>query len=1106
MTEKKLIAKGGKQLRLPKVMVAVGLVAAGFAILWAVRKPAAQGLIELVCSRHDVACSAKIVRLDFGGVSLRSLNISEAPGETPVVSIERLGADVDWRGGPLALRPSWVGADGVRVRVDLRGGPPLGALSSLVQSFLNQSDATLPNDPPRMTLSDLRIDFETPLGLIETSGRFISNAPFAFEGRLTAEGSVLEADQSRLALRNGAVLIRRQGDHLSVDGVLQVDHLDLPGVRSEMLDLKLVARQDPSGLRASWSGAAGAMDLNGVRLSDTRIRGEVDGAGINLSAPSLEALVQGLGGVRLELEGGEGGSGDVSWRSSRVSLDLAGREGDERTGTLEASLEAMTSSGLSAETGAVQGRIAVSTAPRSLRPLRMDAAGEWTLSGLSAGPELGGDLARLFSPLGAMTSPGMGGAMSAAIVHAIRGADIGASWSAHVDETELKAALKSPIRLRSAHPFAVDVTRADAAPLVMTLGPSQRLSWGVVGNIQSSGDGPRIDMNVRAEGDRSSPLTVEVDGVLEPWPVHGGFWGATLDKVRLSRFGDSGAFAGGLSLSYSGDLASGSIDDAQFQARVNAHWSGSGSIIDAISPLDVSWKRFSLGGSSIGEGSARYYFDDPLAQKVGSAWRGDGRVTFTQMKAEIAGASGVISPGTAGIDWTFGETGNARLSMEPSRLVLAGRSGTIEADIPSMSGAMRLGKNWSINGSFDGGRARAETFLADRLEGRFSLGGAEDGLAGEFLDVSGVLSDPSQAENRIFEAIRFSGMASLSGSALDFSAVTRLISPDRALATLSGRHDFSSGRGDARIAPASLQFRPRGFQPSALSALLRGPANVSGRVEVSGEASWSPDDFNVSLSTDLQGVGFAIASAGVFEDVSGHIEISDLFDMRSPPGQTIRIGKVTFGLPFEDGDIRFQLLDFDTLRLEAAQFPFAAGAIVIRPMDYEFGADRNLIIAEADKWDLTEMVRLFGVPDLQVEGVLSGTVPLSFTTGSARVEDAVLETSGEGGVIRYTGSAGKAAGDADPNARLVFEALEDFRYRRLRVGLMGDITGRVMLSLGLLGENPGVLGGADFDLNIGLESELMNLIQSFQSDRGLSSVIRAAVPPAQTEQSPRSED
>ena len=1106
MTEKKLSSKGGKQLRLPKVMVAVGLVAAGFAVLWAVRKPAAQGLIEVMCSRLDVACSANIARLDFGGISLRALKISEVSGATPIISIDRLGVDVDWTGGPIALRPSWVGADGVRVRVDLRGGPPLGRLTSAVQTFLNRSDQTQVNAPPRMTVSDLHLGFETPLGLIETSGGFVSVGPGAFEGRLAADGASLETDHSRLALRDGEVRFRRQGDDLSIDGLFHADRLDLPGVRSEALELSLTARQDRYGLRASWSGAAGAMDVSGFRMSGARIRGEADGAGINLSAPSLSAFVQSLDGVRLEGEGGEGGVGELSWDRSRLRLDLAEREGEKRIGTLDVRLEEIASSGLSAETGAVQGRVSVSTAPRSLWPVRLDADGEVRIGGLTARPEFREDLTRVFSPLAAMTSPGMGSAISDAIVRAIRKSDIEAPWSAHLDEAGLQATLKGPMQLSSFYPFNLDIRASDASPLVMSWSPSKGLSWGVAAEVETSGEGPRVDILIRAEGDPSRGITAEIDGELEPWRIGGGLLEVSLDAMRLSRSGNAGAATGGVALSYSGELVSGSIENARLEARMNAIWSGSGSVIDAVAPPDLSWDRLNLGEAVISQGSALLLVDGPLAQKGGSVWAGDGRLVFKPMKAEIAGASGVMTPGTVAIDWTFGEAWAARLSMEASRLVLEGGNGTIEADLSGLSGSMRMGREWSLNGGVEGGKVRTDTLLADSLEGRFRLHGDKDGFEGDLRDVMGEISDPSEAEDRMFEAVRFSGQASVSRDGLDFSAVTRLTSPDLELVTLSGRHDFRSGHGKARIAPARLQFRPRGFQPSDLSARLRGPANVSGQVEVSGEALWSSDDFNLSLSTELQGVGFAIASAGVFEDVSGRIEISDLFEMRSPPGQTIRIGKVTFGVPFEDGDIRFQLLDFDTLRLEAAQFPFAAGAIVVRPMDYEFGADRNLIVAEADRWDLTEMVRLFGVPDLEVEGVLSGTIPLSFTTGSARVEDAVLEASGEGGVIRYTGEAGQAAGDADPNARLVFEALEDFRYSRLRVGLMGDITGRITLSLGLLGKNPGVLGGTDFDLNIGVESELMNLIQSFQSDRGLSSVIRAAPPLAKNEESPLPRD
>lgn len=1096
MTEKMLILKGGKQLRLPKVMVAVGLAAAGFAVLWVGRKPAAQGLIEIVCSRHEVVCSAKIVRLDFGGLTLRSLTISETRDQAPIMSLDRLGIDVDWRSGPLALRPSWVGADGVRVRIDLRGGPLFGKATSLAQTFLKVPDEAGARKPPRVTLSDLQLEADTPLGLIKGAGEFVSVGPRLLEGRLVAQAVTLDDGQSRFVLSDGAVLVHRNGDDLSVDAGFHVDRLDMASVRSDKLELKVIARQDLLGLRASLTASAGEMSVNGVSLSDTRIRGEFDASRIDFAGLSPEMLLQGLGGVRLEGESGEGGVGAVSWDRSRLTLSLAGPADGRRSGALDLRLETVASSGLSLEEGALQGDISVSTVPRSLSSLRFDADGALRLSGLNAGSELEAGLRRMAAPIAAITAPGMDAALSGAAVTLIRNGRIDGRWSARLDESGLNATLKDPIRLSSPHPFSLDVAALDAPPVILKWRPSQGLSWGVASHVVTSGAGPRVDLRVRAEESPSRGMNAAIDATFEPWRIGRGLLGASLNDVRLAGADDAGAVTGGLELSYSGDLASGSVDEARLQTQLNVRWSGSDVVIDATSPPELSWKRFDLAEARFGEGSARFLVDGPLARKSDSIWAGDGRLMIAQMKAGVAGSAGVIAPGAATIDWTLSDTWDAHLSIEPSSLVFEGSSGALAADLPLLSGTARVGTQWSLDGSFAGGRVRAETLLADQLEGDFSLSGGKGGLAGGLRDARGVISDPSQGEDRVFETVGFSGTAGLSREVLEFSAMTRLAAPGLPLAMLTGRHDFRSGRGNAQIAPTSLQFRPRGLQPSDLSSRLRGPANVSGGVEVEGEASWSPDNFNVALTTDLQNVGFAIAAAGVFEDVSGRIEISDLFQMRSPPGQTIRIGKVTFGLPFEDGDIRFQLLDFDTIRLEAAQFPFAAGAIVIRPVDYRLGAERNLIVAEADRWDLTEVVRLFGVPDLQVEGVLSGTIPLAFSTGSARVEGALLEASGKGGVIRYTGRAGQTAGDADPNARLVFDALKDFRYSRLRVGLLGDITGRITLSLGLLGENPGALGGADFDLNIGVESELMNLLQSFQSGSGLSSVIRSGAPSA----------
>jgi hypothetical protein len=188
---------------------------------------------------------------------------------------------------------------------------------------------------------------------------------------------------------------------------------------------------------------------------------------------------------------------------------------------------------------------------------------------------------------------------------------------------------------------------------------------------------------------------------------------------------------------------------------------------------------------------------------------------------------------------------------------------------------------------------------------------------------------------------------------------------------------------------------------------------------------------------------------------------------------------VTLGLPIEKGLIRFQLTGLDSIRLEAAEWPFAGGFIRVQPMDFVFGADSNRVVARAEDWDLTRIVELFKIPDVKIAGTISGDVPLVFSTGSARIDKAVLQASKDGGVIQYSGSTGEAAAAADENAKMLFDALKDFRYKVLKVGLDGDIAGRVVLSLNLQGSNPQVLDSAPFDLNISVDSALVELLDTF---------------------------
>jgi hypothetical protein len=248
--------------------------------------------------------------------------------------------------------------------------------------------------------------------------------------------------------------------------------------------------------------------------------------------------------------------------------------------------------------------------------------------------------------------------------------------------------------------------------------------------------------------------------------------------------------------------------------------------------------------------------------------------------------------------------------------------------------------------------------------------------------------------------------------------------------------------------------------------------------DISGGASWSANGLAANATLNLRNIGFALASAGVFEGVSGRVEVSDLLNMTSAPGQTITIARVTLGLPIENGSIRFKLSGFDSIRLESAEWPFAGGFIRLQPVDFRFNAPANRIVAQAVDWDLNRIIELFKVPDLKLDGIVSGDIPVAFSTGSARIDNAQLQASPKGGAIQFTGSAGEAAAQSDPNAKMLFDALKDFRYQVLKVGLDGDIAGRIVLSVNLLGRNPGVLSGAPFELNISVDSALMNLLNT----------------------------
>jgi len=164
--------------------------------------------------------------------------------------------------------------------------------------------------------------------------------------------------------------------------------------------------------------------------------------------------------------------------------------------------------------------------------------------------------------------------------------------------------------------------------------------------------------------------------------------------------------------------------------------------------------------------------------------------------------------------------------------------------------------------------------------------------------------------------------------------------------------------------------------------------------------------------------------------------------------------------------------------------------------DLRFDPSRelNLFRIELDQLDLDRIVHLEQQEQIEASGRLSGTLPIQLSARGVRVEDGRLQAAAPGGVIRYlpTESVRETA-ESNPNLKLVLQALSNYHYDSLNVGILYAENGDLTAQLALTGRNPDWNAGQAINLNVNLSENIPTLLHSLRLSGQIESEVEKRV-------------
>jgi len=259
------------------------------------------------------------------------------------------------------------------------------------------------------------------------------------------------------------------------------------------------------------------------------------------------------------------------------------------------------------------------------------------------------------------------------------------------------------------------------------------------------------------------------------------------------------------------------------------------------------------------------------------------------------------------------------------------------------------------------------------------------------------------------------------------------------------RHRLADGSGSADLLVKELRFDER-FQPDQLTNLALGVvANVRGSVVGDGRIEWTAEGVT-SRGTFATADASLAAAFGPVSGLTSTLTFDDLIGLRSAPGQIAKIKEINPGIPVLDGEIEYQLLGDNRVRVEGGSWPFAGGQLLLHPTTLDFGAEQTRRLSfDIVGVDAAVFLQSFGFENINATGKFDGTLPVEFSGLGGRIVGGRIDSRAGGGTLAYVGELSNR--NLGAIANFAFGALRSLKYDDLTIILNGDLDGEMVTDI-----------------------------------------------------------